>query len=396
MLALSLALGVTAGAPGVAAGDSSPPTKVEREQERFETALLAVRGVDTAALVAAFGIRLPDLQLVTQWRATDIERRPGTLFVDIHRAPPIDAIESTRVQVDVVLFDGRAFRRELVAGPDDVRIIASFVSNLLLSIEERTVIADKEGVPIPESSEAVDIAAVVEKLDAHAAESTVAPPRAGTQAKEHSEPVARAEPEWLAWQLGPRASGQLALAFGPPAFADTLSGAGGSLGLDARRDTGLLLDVDLRVSGESKAQASLLRVRAAFGVGYELRRGRFALPASVAYTVEGYRLAFVDQSVSPLDLEAPTLLNGLRLRVSPALRLDLERGRLRALRFGLRTELAGSFGLDDGPRVLGIRLGESATGGDELFRLGGLEMSVGIELGADFGLPRTRASTPSG
>jgi hypothetical protein len=341
-------------------------------------------------------MRLPELDVRTSWKAEDADGRTGTLFIDIHLARRDAVAGGGLILVDLVLADGRAFRRQLRASPDDARIIASFVSNLLLSIEEHSVEADREGVEIPETSEALDVARVVDKLDQGATEETNEATEVPESERDEEAPTAGKgdtsaavqETQWHPWELGARLGGSFNLAVGPPGFADSLAGGGGSAGVDLRRRDGLLVDADIRVVGESKTGASLLRIRGALGVGYAWRQGRFALPLSVAYTLEGYRLNYGDSAVSPLELESPSLLNGLRLRGSPSIRFAIAKGPLRALRVGLRGELAGSFGLDDGPRVLGIRRGENETSADELFRLGGLELGIGIEFGADFGLRR--------
>ena len=72
------------------------------------------------------------------------------------------------------------------------------------------------------------------------------------------------------------------------------------------------------------------------------------------------------------------------LRTTPGLYLAQDRGPLRALRIGPRLELGGSFLVDDGPRVAGISE-QRDTSNAQLFRLGGLELSLGLELTLWFG-----------
>lgn len=392
LAALVFLLGVFA-APGEdpAAPQPSPhdlradnPGLDATQKEEFSLALLATRDVDQAALLTALAMRVPQLEIRTQWNKQDAQTRVGTIFLDIHLARR-GTQSGALILVDIVLRDGRAYRRQLNASPDDARIIASFVSNLLLSIEEQAVEADREGVEIPETSAQLDVARVVEKLDTDQPAAPLVP----AQPKVHETPeVPKAATRWLPWELNVGVTGQLHLAAGPPSFADTVGGGGASVVVSMRKDNGLLFDFDLRFLGEGKTGASMLRVRGALGAGYEWRRGAFALPTSLAYTLEGYRVDYGNAPITALDLSAPPLLNGLRLRSSPTARIPLDRGPLRTLRIGVRGELAGSFGIDDGPRVLGIRRGEAETGNDELFRLGGLELGIGIEIGADFGLRR--------
>ena len=392
MLAGSLAVVAALWAPAEGPAESVEATdQPEKRKREFSLGLLATRGVDQGALVSAMAMRVPQLDIRTTWTTGDAADAVGTIFIDIHLARQRAGADGQQlVLVDIVAGDGRAFRRQLRASPDDARIIASFVSNLLLSIEEEAVEADQQGVEIPETSAQLDVARVIDKLDADRPE-----PAPADEPPETPPPVATpvAVPTWLPWQVGPRIGGQFNLAAGPPTFADTLAGAGGHVGVDLWRETGLLLDFDLRFLSERKPDASLLRVRGTLGIGYAWRKGAFSLPTSLAYTVEGYRVDDSGSRVAALDLEAPPLLNGLRLRTSPSARISMARGPLRALRVGVRGEIAGSFGLDDGPRVLGIRAGQAETSGDELFRLGGLELAIGIEFGADFGI-RRRNSTP--
>ncbi len=69
----------------------------------------------------------------------------------------------------------------------------------------------------------------------------------------------------------------------------------------------------------------------------------------------------------------------------PGVAVALARGSLSALRVGARVEAGGSFGIPEGARVVGVRRGLSELDGDELFRLGGLGLSRGLELTLWFG-----------
>jgi hypothetical protein len=78
---------------------------------------------------------------------------------------------------------------------------------------------------------------------------------------------------------------------------------------------------------------------------------------------------------------------GAYLRTTPSLRFDLDRGALSSLRIGPRVELGGGFLVYDGPVVTGLADGTGAPH----FRLGGLELALGVELALYFARPTSPA-----
>jgi hypothetical protein len=69
-------------------------------------------------------------------------------------------------------------------------------------------------------------------------------------------------------------------------------------------------------------------------------------------------------------------LLGGHLRLTPSARVVVGGKRAVALRIGPRLDLGGSFVVDDGARIVGL----ADDGGAPRFRLGGLELSMGLEL----------------
>jgi hypothetical protein len=76
------------------------------------------------------------------------------------------------------------------------------------------------------------------------------------------------------------------------------------------------------------------------------------------------------------------LLGGY-LRLTPAVRIAVKRGPLVGVRVGPRVELGGAFVVDGGAQVVGL----ADTGGTPRFRLGGLELSLGLEIALQFAAP---------
>jgi hypothetical protein len=190
------------------------------------------------------------------------------------------------------------------------------------------------------------------------------------------------------WELAALVHGAALLGLGPQSqrYASTLVGAGGGLGVELRSPRGAAAALELRGLGRADAGLGVGRLRIAVGGGYTLRRGRFELPMLLSLAIEPWWTTQAGGSAAIFSGQAEANrrpLLGAYLRMTPALRLALKRGPLVGLRIGPRLELGGAFVVDDGAHIVGLK----DTGGTERFRLGGLELSIGLELALQFAVP---------
>ncbi|MBK7828020.1 hypothetical protein [Nannocystis sp.] len=355
-------------APSPAPPASSPAADPQQPARRFTALVLRNEGIALDGLAAALALRIPDLPVVAE------SPRDGAPFVFI--AVRSDPATPVRHQLGVITSDGAAYFREVDTGADPpARVIASVLANLLVSIAEGSVQPDRTDVPIPPPETPLP----EPEPEPEPEPFPTPPPPEPTPA-----PVPKTSPvPTPRWDYGLVLAGLVDLA-GPPRFGAVLGGGGGSLGLDIRGRQGALLGLELRGLGRGVAERSLVRLRIAALAGYALRRGRFEMPIALGISVEPW---WVDPTIT----NRPLL--GALVRASPGLYLARPRGPLRALRVGPRIELAGSFVVDDGPRVAAISQA-STTGNTPQLRLGGLEINLGLELTLWFGRP-ARAPSPA-
>ena len=349
------------GASGPAPGESVP-----KAPSRFNALVLRNEGIALDDLPAALALRIPDLPIVRE------SPQDGAFVFVAIRSDPATPV---RHQIGVITSDGAAYYREVDTGADPpARVLASVLANLLVSIAEGRVQPDRTEVAIPTSDTALPPTAPEPSVPIP----TPPPPEPPLT------PVPKTIPQPPRWEYGPSIAGVLGLALPPAPFASTLAAGGGSLGIDARQRRGLLLGLELRTLGRATAGHSLVRLRVAAMAGYALRRGRFELPIALGLSIEPWWL----------DGAVYRPLYGALLRSSPGIYLAQDRGPLRGLRVGPRIELAGSFIVDNGPHIVGISQ-EGDTARTPLFRLGGLELNLGLELTLWFARPAPRPARPA-
>ncbi|MDC0718905.1 hypothetical protein [Nannocystis bainbridge] len=378
--ALVTVLVAPAAEPGVASG-MSPGTgdATTGEPQEFRAARADIRGFDEAAVLAALALRLPRLPIERHGGAAPTEA--PYLYLQLTRAA------DDRGTIRVITSDGRAYERSFaVEIGQEVRVVASTAANLIFAVEQGAVIPDQEDVAIPPP------AAAPELVPPEPAPPEPPPPEPSPplDMAEETGPKAQVQKDMSdrpRWELGVGLHAAAVLGLGPPAYGGALGGGGGGLGLEVRSPRGLAAALETRAIGQAEAGVGLGRLRVAIAAGYALRRGRFELPILVGLAIEPWWVTRAGER-APLaasgdddTVARPPLLGGF-LRLSPGWRARPS-PRL-GLRVGPRIELGGSFGIDDhdGPRVVGL----ADAVGVPRFRVGGLELSLGLELALQFGL----------
>jgi hypothetical protein len=374
-----------------AAGTPAPAPASEGPEE-FRAARVEVVGLDEAEVLAALRLRLPGMS---------IERHAGPPpTVTPHVYLKISRVDARTGRLRAITSDGRAYDRRFDA--TTARVAAGTAATLLFAIAAGGVTPDREdveippGPPAPETSGPTPTETPAPPDPPPEAEPTppaptpepTTPPDPSpadppTSSPPASPPPARAPPRW---EYGLALHGVAALGLGRPVYGGALAGLGGGLGLEVRAPRGVLFGLELRGLGRTRDALGVGRLRVALAAGYAWRRGRFELPVVLAVAIEPWwttRDGAAAEIFAGRDaVRRPPLLGGL-LRLTPALRLPLARGPLRALRIGPRLELAGAFAVADGARVLGLYDPDGAA----RLRLGGLELSLGLDLTLVFGRP---------
>lgn len=347
-------------------------------QQEFRAARVEIVGFHEAAVLAALRLRLPRLPIERHGGPAPSES-PHVYLAIVRTADTAGALRA-------ITSDGRAYERSFaIEIGQEVRVAASTAASLLFSIEEGAVAPDRKDVAIPEAppiEEPPIEASPSEEPRAPVEEPTPVVTPAAPVGPKVEGPVSPAQ----RWELAALLHGAALLGLGPPRYADAFAGAGGGLGVELRSPRGAAAALELRGLGRSDAGLGVGRLRIAVAGGYTLRRARFELPMLLALAIEPWWTTQAGGSVAifsgQTEASRRPLLGGY-LRVTPALRIALKRGPIVGLRIGPRLELGGAFVVDGGARIVGL----ADTTGAQRFRLGGLELSVGLELALQFAVP---------
>lgn len=372
--ALALASTAPLGEPGQGAlAPAKARARTEPERQEIRAVLLRPTGIEPAALLEALQLRSPHRTLaVPPWPESPAER------FGLYAVATVGT-EGEAIAVTVVLSDGRAYYRTIEATPDDApRVAASAIANLLAAIEEDALPPDEEDVPLPPEQ-------------APAPEPTPAPtplPAKPTPAPTPTPPEPRPTPPREPLELEAIVAGTLGFALGPPDPAG-FAGGGGSGVLELRWPQGPLASLGVRSSWHRPEPLVVGRTRVSIGGGYAWRRNRFELRASLALDLEpwGVRRAGVREPVLHPDglRRGRGLQLGGHLRLTPSWRLALRPGL--SLRVGPRLELAGGT-LAQAAGVARLLVADASGQPSVVARVGGLELSAGLELGLAWSLPQ--------
>jgi hypothetical protein len=339
----------TAPAPTLATG----PAPIELPSLAF----VAVEGLDADALNAEIALRMPELRVRALDGTPPIE---PYLYIQARR-------EAGKVhRIAIIFSDGRAFYEHLDVGDagSPERVLASAIANLLFSIESGAVEPDQHGVQTP----------------LHEREAQ--PPPEPTPEPEPTPIEPEPEPQGRdgALELGMTLGLGQATGLGAPRFADAHLGWFGALELQLRTRGGLFAALEFRPGGTSSDAYRLTRLHTGLGLGYAWRGPHVEFVIATTASIGAWLVSSEGRAEPVTHIDSGTVgrppLLGFGLRLSPGYRVELRRGSLRALRIGPRIEASGAFVTSPAPRVAGLQ----SRAGDELFRLGGVELYAGIEL----------------
>ena len=317
---------------------------------------LRAEGVSSRRLADAIELRMPDL---------DVEvgsARPSSQRLVYIRVEPHPSGAFT---VEIVTADGRGYARDVDPGEDPPeRVIATTLATLLAAIEDNRVEPDRRDAEIPEAKQPPP-----------------ADPPSPTPEPTRPEPRPLPPPRW---ELGVAVPGAVVLGLAPAGIGGPFAGAGGAAELHARRRDGLFLGGGVRATGRRGAGLGLLRTRFAGVVGYSYRQGRAELSGSVVASAEYWRVLDVGSAgLENEGNEPPPVLLGVSARVSPGLRVPVGRT---AFRIGPRVELGGALVPDRGLRTAGIVVRDEDGSTRDAFRVGGLELEIGLEFALWWGV----------
>lgn len=350
------------------------PTQAATRTQEVRAVLLRPTGIEAVALLDALQLRSPQRTLaLPPW-----PEAPGERF-GLFAVATVEP-EGAAIVVTLVLSDGRAYYRAIEASPDDApRVAASAIANLLAAIEEDALPPDEEDVPLPPEQEPTP-----DRAPAPTSEPEPEPEPAPAPVPKPRPP---ATPEPL--ELEAIAGGTVGAAVGPPAPMG-FAGGGGLLLLELRWPKGPFASLGVRSSWNRPAPLTVGRTRISVGGGWAWRSAqRFELRTSVALDVEpwGVRQGGTREPVRYPDGErrGRGLQLGGHLRLSPAWRFALRSGL--SLRVGPRVELAGGA-LAEAAGVARLLVADAAGERSVVARVGGLELSAGVELGLAWSLPR--------
>lgn len=343
---------------------------------RLRWLVLRSEGMDDTSLADNLSLRVPDTQIIEPGREQDplaADELGG--LVQVGR-------KGETVSLTLVLTDGRAFDREVGdLEPDPERVVASELASLIAAALEGRIEADR-----------ID--------DETFAEQGSGPDDGDPTGDGPGGDVPNVTEAIPGLELGLRFGGSLTQGLAPTGDLDRGTYGGGHLDVDLAWPRGGTLSLGFHVGGRS-TPLGVTRFRGAFGGGYRWQRGRFEWLNLARAEIEGWRLdtrAELFSGGDPVPQRPPLL--GVALTTSPGWRSDLRTQRRKlGLRVGPRIDAAvrGALGNPSGaPRIRDERGAQiDDPPGPVLARLGGFELSVGIEVELWFGLSRLRTAPPS-
>ncbi len=355
--------------------EPTPAAATDEDPAKSRPILVDPSGLDELAFADELALRLPDRQLVD----VDAPRPKGELIYTAVRR------EGERLQLTIVLPGGDAYDQAVDDVPgQSARVAAGGLVTLLDAIEAGRLAPSRTQVEIPEPAAPEP---EPEPEPPPPEPEPEPPPPEPEPLPPEPEP---APPEPPRWQLGPRLAPGLVLGVAPRTDAPVLAAAGGAIGLSARHVRGGLIDAGLRITGRTSDGTAVVRARVAVGGGWAFRWQSFELPLVGAATIEpwwprhGGDATGLRTGSAAVDRQP---LLGALVAASPGFLLRGQRPNAPMIRLGARIEGAGSFVPDGGARTVEIGI-DGADGRDATLRLGGLELSLALDVAIWFAVPR--------
>lgn len=376
MVGLLLSAGVLLAAPAPAEPPGETASGPMVSVPRVTTILVRPGAPGGEGLLEDLRLRLPETVIGMQPALQPPEGL--TVYVALHELAEDDAWA-----LELVTSDGRGFDRVLQmeaewSGAERRRFAAANIAQLIEGVEAGTVPPDREAVaPSPVCEACTTTAGAPEVILIPGIVRVPCPdppPEAPTPA-----PARR-------WLLGVRAAPTAVIGLGQPDDRSRFAGGGGLLGLVARAPSGVLILTEVRGlrASSSTLDASLGRARISLGSGAVLRArgGGGELELQGALSVEPWWIRRAGETVAVPD-RTPALGAWARVVAGAAWGSGATR-----LRVGGWTELAVSGVVGDhGIQAAGVSL-ETDEGGQTIrtpaFRVGGVEVSAGLELRVAF------------
>lgn len=326
---------------------------------RIELLALDIEGVEANAFERALQTRLPDRARIP---AGNPDARAGVQHWGYVLVRPLEDGWS----LALILADGRGYYRNIPApdGGNPARLIASTLSNLIASVEEDALVADAQNVVVPDEVPEPEPTPEPEPEPEPTPEPpTTAPP---TEARAPLPELGVTLTGIAVWPLGPPSPGGFA-------------GAGAELSVSVRRPGGLILGGAFGGLGRAAAGYSLARLRLAALAGYGFRRGRFEMLSVAGASAQPWFVRGRDGSQSlrsGQDDRSVSAVWGGFVQTSPGVLLDAGRARVR---IGPMLRLSGAGTTQGGGGIARV-LRQTDDGPQTLFRIGGLELTTGLDV----------------
>jgi hypothetical protein len=333
------------------------PSPGETPKQKFDRVRLEVQQGSASRIEGAVQNRLPHVKVDRTATPLGIHG----VYVGVMPLP------GGRTRVLVVTSNARWYSRTLTPAPADPDAeIATTVAELLAAIEA--------GQVAPDGAETPGLGPGGDAQDGRIT---------GPQGRPDS-----------GWRLGFGLAPEIALGVWPTDIGGVFTGAGGSLEFRARAPRGALLLAGGRVLGNKGAGLGLIRGRAHAIAGYSWRPSskRMEIDLGGGGTFEMWWVRLDGERLEPSRADqrgAPPLIGAL-LRLAAAGLFPVGRADVRV---GGRLEVAGSAAPDQGVRVPGV-VRNGLVRPDEAFRLGGVEVMLGLDFAATWPIPQRRNPPP--
>jgi hypothetical protein len=376
----TVAFGVAPQTEVEATVEADPPPVASPRSAGLRAVIVRTPEARMAALGEALRVRVEGIEILPFEGASyaKVEGEPYGVLEILPRA------DGSGTELRLVLWDGRAFERSVPTDAEhDDRAVATTVANLLVAIEEERLLPDRTQVSVPRPE-----------------------PRPEPEPEPAPEPEPRPEPEPAPApdpeptptpSPAPRSRVDLSAAlrvdpvFGlSPRPVPGPTAVGGTLALAVRLPSALYVEGGARVVTAAARGYRLLRARGHVVVGYAYRRRVLVLGAAAGPSGEGWGVRDSGgraSSTGPDGARRPGLV-GIVAQSYVGVLLPARPEAAVRVRLAARFELAASAL----PSGAAARVLDAATLSAPLFVAGGVESSVGVELGLWWRPPRRQSS----